>query len=89
MIALLRKTIRKRTQEMMMKKKMLLSFHRCSMLKQKISTKLKSKQFIFLNTNRVVLQRQFFEAIARCAAVKYANRADLLTLADKLDALFK
>jgi hypothetical protein len=38
---------------------------------------------------RVVLQRQFFEAIVRAAAVKYSNRSDLPTLADKLDTLFK
>jgi hypothetical protein len=38
---------------------------------------------------KVVLQRQFFEAIVRAASVKYSNRSDLPTLADKLDALFK
>jgi hypothetical protein len=36
-----------------------------------------------------VLQRQFFEAIVRAAAVKYANRSDLPTLADKVEQLFK
>ena len=41
------------------------------------------------NYSRVVLQRQFFEAIVRAASVKYSNRSDLPTLADKLDALFK
>ena len=39
--------------------------------------------------SRIILQRQFFEAIARSAAVKYANRADLPTLAEKMDHLFK
>ena len=39
--------------------------------------------------NRIVLQRQFFEAIVRAASVKSANRADLPTLADKLENLFK
>jgi hypothetical protein len=34
------------------------------------------------------LQRQFFEAIARSASVKFANRADLPTLAEKLEVLF-
>ncbi len=38
---------------------------------------------------KVVLQRQFFEAVTRCAAVKFANRSDLPTLADKVDTLFK
>jgi hypothetical protein len=37
----------------------------------------------------VVLQRQFFEAVVRSAAVKFSNRADLPTLAEKLDYLFK
>jgi len=36
-----------------------------------------------------VLQRQFFEAVVRAAYVKYANNADLPTLADKLEYLFK
>lgn len=38
---------------------------------------------------RIVLQRQFFEAIVRAAYVKYANNSELPTLADKLDHLFK
>mmetsp|Transcript_12567 Transcript_12567/g.12365 ORF Transcript_12567/g.12365 Transcript_12567/m.12365 type:complete len:172 (+) Transcript_12567:1589-2104(+) len=38
---------------------------------------------------KIVLQRQFFEGIARSAAVKYANRSDLPTLAEKLEFLFK
>jgi len=37
----------------------------------------------------VVLQRQFFEALVRAAAIKYSNRSDLPTLADKLEYLFK
>ncbi len=59
--------------------------------RQRISTCQPSnyhQRFILL-LYRVVLQRQFFEAIVRAAAVKYANRPDLPTLADKLDALFK
>lgn len=36
---------------------------------------------------KVVLQRQFFEAIVRAAYVKYSNCSDLPTLADKLDQL--
>jgi hypothetical protein len=39
--------------------------------------------------SRIVLQRQFFEAVVRAAYVKYANKADLPTLADKLEYLFK
>lgn len=39
--------------------------------------------------SKVVLQRQFFEAIVRAASVKYANKAELPTLAEKLDSLFK
>jgi len=35
------------------------------------------------------LQRQFFEAIVRAASVKYSNKAELPTLADKLENLFK
>jgi len=38
---------------------------------------------------RVVLQRQFFEAVVRAAYVKYANKSDLPTLAEKLEYLFK
>jgi len=38
---------------------------------------------------KVVLQRQFFEAIVRAAYVKYHNCSDLPTLADKLDHMFK
>jgi hypothetical protein len=40
-------------------------------------------------SSKVVLQRQFFEAIARSASVKFANRSDLPTLSSKLDVLFK
>lgn len=40
-------------------------------------------------SQKVVLQRQFFEAIVRAASVKYANKAELPTLAEKLDSLFK
>lgn len=36
-----------------------------------------------------MLQRQFFEAIVRAASVKFANKAELPTLADKLEHLFK
>jgi hypothetical protein len=36
-----------------------------------------------------VLQRQFFEALVRAAAIKYSNRSDLPTLSDKLEYLFK
>ena len=35
------------------------------------------------------MQRQFFETIVRAASVKYANKADLPTLAEKLENLFK
>ncbi len=45
-----------------------------------------NKSLIFF---RIVLQRQFFEALVRSASLKYANRADLPTLAEKVDALFK
>ena len=38
---------------------------------------------------RVVLQRQFFEAIVRAAMIKYANNTDLGTLSQKLDHLFE
>ena len=38
---------------------------------------------------KVVLQRQFFEAIVRAAMVKYSNSNDLVTLSQKLDHLFK
>lgn len=38
---------------------------------------------------KVVLQRQFFEAIVRAAFVKYRNCGDLPSLADKLDHMFK
>lgn len=41
------------------------------------------------SANKVVLQRQFFEAIVRAAYIKYQNNVDLPTLADKLDFLFK
>lgn len=40
-------------------------------------------------SSKVVLQRQFFEAIARSASVKFANRSDLPTLSSKLEVLFK
>jgi len=50
---------------------------------------LQSKLAIYKEECRVVLQRQFFEAIVRAAAVKLANRSDLPTLSDKLDTLFK
>ncbi len=36
-----------------------------------------------------MLQRQFFEAIVRAASVKFSNRSELPTLADKLESLFK
>lgn len=39
--------------------------------------------------SKVVLQRQFFEVIVRAAYIKYNNNADLPTLADKLDHMFK
>ena len=39
--------------------------------------------------SKVVLQRQFFEAIVRAAYVKYNNCSELPTLADKLDHMFK
>ena len=38
---------------------------------------------------KVVLQRQFFEAIVRAAFVKYRNCGDLPSLSDKLDHMFK
>ena len=37
---------------------------------------------------KVVLQRQFFEAVVRAASVKYSNSGDLNNLAQKLDHLF-
>ena len=40
------------------------------------------------SSTKVVLQRQFFEAIVRAASVKYANSSELSTLAQKLDHLF-
>jgi hypothetical protein len=48
-----------------------------------------SKNYKSLILFRIVLQRQFFEALVRSASLKYANRADLSTLAEKVDALFK
>ena len=39
--------------------------------------------------SRVVLQRQFFEAIVRAASIKYANNQELSTLSQKLDHLFE
>ena len=40
------------------------------------------------SASKVVLQRQFFEAVVRAASVKYANSSELTTLAQKLDHLF-
>lgn len=40
------------------------------------------------SSSKVVLQRQFFEAVVRAASVKYANSSELTTLAQKLDHLF-
>ena len=37
---------------------------------------------------KVILQRQFFEAIVRAASVKYANCNEMGNLAQKLDNLF-
>ena len=58
------------------------------MLRQKICIRHLSKKF-HLNLDRVVLQRQFFEAIVRSASVKFSNRSDLPTLSEKLESLFK
>lgn len=41
------------------------------------------------NSSKVILQRQFFEALVRAAAVKYANNSDLPSLSDKVEYLFK
>lgn len=41
------------------------------------------------NASKVILQRQFFEALVRAAAVKYANNSDLPSLSDKVEYLFK
>ena len=41
------------------------------------------------NASKVILQRQFFEALVRAAAVKYANNSELPTLSQKLEHLFK
>lgn len=41
------------------------------------------------NATKVILQRQFFEALVRAAAVKYANNSELPTLSQKLEHLFK
>ena len=38
--------------------------------------------------NKVILQRQFFEAIVRAASVKYANSSELSSLSAKLEFLF-
>jgi len=38
--------------------------------------------------NKIILQRQFFEAIVRAASVKYANSSELTSLSHKLDFLF-
>lgn len=46
-------------------------------------------QILLTSFFRVVLQRQFFEALVRAAAIKYSNRSDLPTLADKLEYMFK
>ena len=40
-------------------------------------------------STRIVLQRQFFEAIVRAAYVKYLNSSEFPTLAEKLDHMFK
>ena len=37
----------------------------------------------------MILQRQFFEALVRAAAVKYANNSELPSLSDKVEYLFK
>lgn len=39
--------------------------------------------------SRIVLQRQFFEAVVRAAYVRYANHLELPTLAEKLDHFIK
>lgn len=39
-------------------------------------------------SQKVILQRQFFEAVVRAASVKYSNNCEMHTLAQKLDALF-
>lgn len=41
------------------------------------------------NASKVILQRQFFEALVRAAAVKYANNSELPSLSDKVEYLFK
>lgn len=41
------------------------------------------------NAQKIILQRQFFESIVRAAAIKFNNRPDLPTLADKVEAMFK
>ena len=40
------------------------------------------------SSHKVILQRQFFEAVVRIASVKYANSSDMGNLAQKLDKLF-
>jgi len=40
------------------------------------------------DATKVILQRQFFEALIRAAAVKYANNAEMASLSDKVEALF-
>ena len=67
---------------------MLSHSRRCSTLKLKTYIKLPSKKS-YSNLVRVVLQRQFFEAIVRSASVKFSNRSDLPTLSEKLESLFK
>lgn len=39
-------------------------------------------------SQKVILQRQFFEAVVRAASVKYSNSCELHTLAQKLETLF-
>jgi hypothetical protein len=41
------------------------------------------------DATKVILQRQFFESLIRAAAVKYANNAEMASLSDKVEALFK
>lgn len=40
------------------------------------------------SASKVILQRQFFEAIVRAASVKYANSGELSSLSAKLEFLF-
>lgn len=41
------------------------------------------------NATKVILQRQFFESIVRASAIKFGNRAELKTLAEKVETMFK